>query len=378
MNTEQSEKAEILIVDDDPTNLGVLFDYLNASGFRTLIAEDGEGALRKADFARPDIILMDVMMPGIDGFETCRRLKENETTKDIPVIFMTALSDTVDKVRGFKTGAVDYITKPFQQEEVLLRIATHLTIQHQKKELAELNALKDKFFSIISHDMKNIFFHLMGSADLLAMKILDFNYDKVEKDAENIHASLQNAYRLMENLLKWSMLQTETTNFDPRNFDLRNIAMNNILFFMQNAKQKDISLSHTIQTDIPVHANPDMVDTILRNLISNAIKFTQSGGEVLVSARFSKDTTDTDEEWNEQVEVAVTDTGVGISKENIRKLFRIDKKYKKTGTSGERGTGLGLILCKELVEKNNGRIWVESEAGKGTKFWFTLPKGISD
>jgi len=142
------EKDTILIVDDNPTNLGVLFDYLRGSGFKVLIAEDGDGALQRATYANPDIILLDVLMPGIDGFETCRLLKENEETCDIPVIFMTALSETVDKVRGFELGAVDYVTKPLQHEEVLARIQTHLTIRKQNKEL-------DAFAHTVAHDLQN-------------------------------------------------------------------------------------------------------------------------------------------------------------------------------------------------------------------------------
>jgi DNA-binding response OmpR family regulator len=133
------EKDTILIVDDSPTNLGVLFDYLRNSGFKVLVAEDGEGALQRAGYARPDIILLDVLMPGLDGFETCRRLKANEETKNIPVIFMTALSDTVDKLKGFEAGAVDYVTKPVEVAEVLARIRTHLTLRNLQKQLQTAN-----------------------------------------------------------------------------------------------------------------------------------------------------------------------------------------------------------------------------------------------
>ncbi|MCP4351785.1 MAG: response regulator [Desulfobacterales bacterium] len=137
MTDQTSTKASILIVDDNHLNLTVLFECLNESGFKILIAEDGESAITRADFAKPDLILLDIMMPGIDGFETCRRLKEKETTKNIPIIFMTAMTDPVDKIRGFGMGAVDYVTKPFHQEEVIARITTHLTIQRQKNELEE-------------------------------------------------------------------------------------------------------------------------------------------------------------------------------------------------------------------------------------------------
>jgi DNA-binding response OmpR family regulator len=137
MMRDPDARETILVVDDYPVNLRVLIEYLGQSGYKTLVAEDGEGALEQATFARPDLILLDVMMPGIDGFETCRRLKVQDATRDIPVIIMTALSETEHKFKGFQAGAVDYITKPFQQEEVLMRIATHLTLQRQQNELKE-------------------------------------------------------------------------------------------------------------------------------------------------------------------------------------------------------------------------------------------------
>ncbi|MGC1393666.1 MAG: response regulator, partial [Coleofasciculaceae cyanobacterium] len=149
MIEETTNKGVIVIVDDKPTNLGVLFDFLSDSGFKVLVAQDGESAIEKVNYGHPDLILLDVMMPGIDGFETCRRLKANPSTQDIPVIFMTALSDTVDKVKGFSLGAVDYVTKPVQQEEIKARVTTHLTIRNLQKKLEEKNLqlqqeIKDK------------------------------------------------------------------------------------------------------------------------------------------------------------------------------------------------------------------------------------------
>jgi DNA-binding response OmpR family regulator len=140
MILENHNKQNILIVDDNPTNLGLLLEYLADAGFRVLVAESGESALKRTGYFKPDIILLDVMMPGIDGFETCRRLKENKETKEIPIIFMTALANTADKLKGFELGAVDYITKPLQYEEMLARVTTHLTIRELQKELEEKNA----------------------------------------------------------------------------------------------------------------------------------------------------------------------------------------------------------------------------------------------
>ena len=150
-----TEQATLLIVDDVPENIRVLYEFLTAHSFKVLVAEDGENALEKAIYANPNLILLNIIMPGMDGFETCYHLKNNEKTKDIPVIFMTALSDTDDKVRGFKMGAVDYVTKPFQQEEILARINTHLTIRRLQKELQHQNAELDAFGHTVAHDLKS-------------------------------------------------------------------------------------------------------------------------------------------------------------------------------------------------------------------------------
>jgi len=372
MENTNPQKSTILVVDDTPTNLSVLLDYLNQSGFKTLIAQDGEGALEQADFARPDIILLDVMMPGIDGFETCKQLKANDATKDIPIIFMTALSETVDKIKGFQYGAVDYITKPFQQEEVLVRITTHLTIQHQKKALNDLNqelmasnATKDKFFSIIAHDMRSAFTPMVGYSDLLSRAAGELENSKLLKYAANMQIMIDNAQKLFKNLLDWARIQRGAMTYQPNHFDLFSIGMSNIAFLMGAAKQKNIELQLNIEKKTLCVADNNMVDTILRNLISNAIKFTREGGTVSLSSEML------DNNW---LEVKITDNGVGIAPENQEKLFTIDNKHKSPGTAGEQGTGLGLILCKELVEKNEGKIWVTSKKDEGACFHFTLKK----
>ncbi|QTA84606.1 hybrid sensor histidine kinase/response regulator [Desulfonema magnum] len=381
---ETDEKTVILIIDDNLGNLKLLSEYLKESGYKILIAEDGEEGLRHAKFALPDLILLDIMMPGIDGFETCCRLKENETTKDIPVIFMTAASETADKVRGFKSGATDYVTKPFEQEEVLARIATHLTIHRQKKalselnaklcqansELTELNATKDKFFSIIAHDLKNALNTLLSGSELLAGSVCRFNREKTELFAKEMLSSVKNTFNLLENLLNWSRIQQGKMDIRPKAIDLYKLACHQISFFQKKAERKKIELSHSVKPDTFVYADLNMTDTILRNLISNAIKFTHNSGKITVSAQ----SFDEKNENHEFVKISVSDNGIGISAYNIIKLLKIECKYRTLGTDGEKGTGLGLILCKEFVRKNRGIIWIESEIGKGSTFSFTLPK----
>jgi len=368
MHNEKPNKGTILLVDDNLSNLQVLIDYLNKSGYKTLVARSGNRAIRQLEFVRPDLILLDILMPGIDGYETCRQLKEDKNTKDIPVIFITALTETYDKVRGFKMGAVDFITKPFQHEEVLARVTTHLTIQRQKEQLSELNAMKDKFFSIIAHDLKNAFGGILTISKVMVESLNIYEKEELELFSQSIYETAQKTFSLLENLLNWARIQRGTMEFRPKIIDLHKPVSENISLFKENASQKKINLSHSVEPKTYICADPNMTDAIFRNLISNAVKFTYKGGEVRI----------TGENDGGNVNISVSDTGEGISEENIQKLFRIDESYKKPGTAGEEGTGLGLMLCKEFVEKNNGEIRVESELGKGTTFSLSLPKGEMD
>jgi two-component system, sensor histidine kinase and response regulator len=376
-NNNHSEKATILVVDDNPGNLGVLFDYLDSAGFKVLLVQSGQNALKQAERKQPDIILLDIIMPQMDGFETCQRLKENPATRDIPVIFMTALSDTENKVKGFRLGAVDYITKPFQQEEVSAQVHTHLTIrrlqqqleakntllEEQVKELQQLNASKDTFLSMISHDLQSPFSSLRGLIQLTAENLNGYSKPELENVMDLLENSTDNLHALIENLLTWSRIQRGVIEHYPQYMDLREAVTQNLELIAQAAEKKQITLKNAIEEECRVYADMNMVNAILRNLLSNAVKFTESGGVVTVSARQTS-------QW---LEVSISDTGIGIAEEHIKKLFRIDARYKRLGTAHEKGTGMGLILCKEFVEKHGGAIWIESQAGQGSTFRFTLP-----
>ncbi len=371
MNSEKSEQAKILIVDDDPMIRSLLFDFLKESGFTLLTAENGKEGLIHAEFDCPDLILLDVMMPGMDGFATCRRLKENENTKDIPVIFLTGLSNTADKIRGFEFGAADYIPKPFQLEEVSARITAHLTIQRQKRQLSELNAglsesnsAKDKFFSIIAHDLKSPFNGLINLTSFVVDSFENLDRKTIKEYLELIHNSSKETFTLLENLLEWSKLRPGALLLESRKTNIGEMMSKNLALFRQMADEKNICLANEMKKNILVYADENMIATVIRNLLTNALKYTDKGGKISVTSQDAGDF----------VEILVSDTGVGIEKEHIDKLFRIDVHYSTRGTAKEHGSGLGLILCKEFVEKNRGKIHVRSEPEKGTTFGFTLMK----
>jgi two-component system sensor histidine kinase/response regulator len=377
--------ANILVVDDKPDNLRLLIEILSKSGYEVRPASDGEFALQSAWSSPPDLILLDIKMPNMNGYAVCEQLKADECTRDIPVIFISALNEVVDKVKGFALGGVDYITKPFQAEEVLARVQTHLTLRdlqkslqeeitwrkHAEEELRELNhqlqeanASKDKFFSIIAHDLRNPFTSLIGLTEAIIEDFDLYGKDKIKAMISQLHTSSKTVYTLLTNLLEWSRLERGLIKCVPEDISIADIAEQNIYLLRTRIEHKQITPRNLIPKGTRAYADENMVNTIMRNLLSNALKFTESGGTIDVSLPHRN---------KNVVEIAVSDTGVGINQENMEKLFRIDAKFTTTGTDGEQGTGLGLVLCKELVEKNGGTIRVESEVGKGTMFVFTLP-----
>lgn len=242
--------------------------------------------------------------------------------------------------------------------------AANAKVNQQNLELVDLNATKDKFFSIISHDLKGPLNSLTSFSGLLINHTDSLSKDEIRMLAKDLDKSLKNLFALLENLLEWSRSQTGNIEFKPEVFDLTALLQQNIELLTVQAQNKQITIHRKeAEHELPVRAHKHSVNTVVRNLISNAIKFTPQGGTVTLSARPSE----------RQLTVSIADTGVGMSPEIIKKLFRIDTKHTTKGTAEEKGTGLGLILCKDFIEKNGGKIWVESEVGKGSVFYFTLP-----
>jgi len=360
---EKAKKPLVLIVDDTPNNLQVLSNILHDKGYNICISTSGSQALESVNTEAPDLILLDIQMPVMDGFETFKALKLNPKAKDIPVIFLTAVVEPEKIVQAFELGAVDYITKPFNIPELTARVATHLEIKRSREKLIELNATKEKLFSIISHDLKSSVGSILGISDLLLENFENYKSDKIRQIVSSIYQSSKNTFELLENLLDWSRLQTERLTRKIEKHNLKTNAIDICSLFSEIAKNKNITLQNNIHSDVFMSCDIDMTKTILRNLISNAIKFTNIEGTVTLNCV----------ESDSLVEIQVSDSGIGIIPENIPYLFSIEKNISTTGTKGEKGTGLGLMLCKELIEKQGGKIWVESEVGKGTTFKFTLP-----
>jgi len=295
------------------------------------------------------------------------RNKQNELT--ILVKQRTQeISNANDNLRERQTRIEEYTeelkthTENLQEANNLL-ISKQILIETQTKQLSILNSTKDRFFAILAHDLRNPFHTVSGFAEILINDYRKMPFEKIERFLNLIYSSSNSGKNLLENLLQWSRSQTGRISHEPVTLNLSAMADETITLLEGHAIHKNIIIHSSINQDIMVFADENMVKTIFRNIISNAIKFTPENGTITITATMD----------DLQVEITVSDTGVGISYENIPKLFRIDTSVSTKGTSNETGTGLGLILCKEFVEKHSGKIWVESEIDKGSKFKFTLP-----
>lgn len=238
-------------------------------------------------------------------------------------------------------------------------------IKNRNEQLIKLNAEKDKFFSIIAHDLKSPFNGFLNLTELMADSAEVFSPAEIIENSKLLNEAARTLYKLLENLLEWAQVQKGAINFTPKDSDLSKMVSESIETIFQRALQKRISIINEIVKTQNVYADEKMISTVLRNLLSNAVKFTRTDGKAIIKSGWLD---------NDTIEVSVEDNGVGISEKDINKLFKIEEKVSSKGTDGESSTGLGLLLCKEFIEMHGGKIWVESEEGKGSKFKFTLHK----
>ncbi|RJP72391.1 MAG: PAS domain S-box protein [Ignavibacteriales bacterium] len=298
-------------------------------------------------------------------------LKENAKVyrkSDGSVSYYEGIVEDVTERKKAEDARAEYIEELKRSKELIEKSARELKELNMKlysseEKLKELNQSKDKFFSLISHDLRSPLNSVLGFTEILAENHDELSNDEIKSFAENIHSLLKNLYKLIENLLQWSSLQTGRFEFNPMNINMHRLCREILELLSGNAVKKRISLINLIPPDLNVFADEFMIYSVLQNLISNAIKYTNPGGKIIVKAV-------TDDKYST---ITIQDNGIGISLKELNNLFSIESTYSKTGTNGESGTGLGLILCKELIELNKGNIWVESEVGRGSDFIFTIP-----
>jgi two-component system, sensor histidine kinase and response regulator len=378
----------ILVADDAPENLQIIADALKSTSINHKIirAVNGRILCELAIKRTPDLIITDWEMPEMNGIEAIKFMKSNSITKDIPVIMCTGIMITSESLKfALDSGAVDFIRKPIDSIELQARVYSMLKladsyitikeqnaalglqkeeIKNQRDELQLANATKDKFFSIIAHDLRNPFNTLLGMSELIIDSLKIKDYEKAKILSNYLYQTSNSAYQLLENLLTWSHCQSGKIEFNPNEINIKEALDYSLLLMVGSAQVKNIQLYSKLEHDLIVYADNDMLLTIIRNLITNAIKFSNNGDSIFINAK----------ESNGFIIVNITDTGIGMDEKMVKGLFNIASKSKSQGTANEPGTGLGLILCKEFVEKHGGSIWVESTEGIGSSIYFSLPK----
>jgi len=359
-------EQSILIVDDVPKNIQLLGSILKNEFIDIEFATSGQEALEWLKAKKFDLVLLDIMMPEMDGFEVCRRIKQNPDTEDIAVIFITAKTDIQSIIQGFEVGAVDYLTKPFNRNELIARVKTHLTLQRQKKLLEQENEFKDKVFSIIGHDLRTPVGNIKTYIEAFLLSGIEIS-EETRVLLNDLSALSEQAFSLLENLLFWAKNQSGKITCNPKRNDLNEIIENTILLIQHQANKKNITIVRPKVKKTEAFFDAEQIAIVLRNLLSNAVKFTQLGGEIqIILNHISED----DKEF---IKIEIADNGIGIVEEDQKRLFDTKSHFTTFGTNNEKGSGLGLHLCKEFVEMNGGSIGVVSEPGKGSVFYFTVP-----
>jgi signal transduction histidine kinase len=354
--------ANILIVDDTPLNLDVLGSMLTRHGYKVRPAPSGALALRAAQSKPPDLILLDILMPDMDGYSVCQELKQDEITRDIPVIFISALDDALDKVRAFQVGGVDYITKPFQLEEVLARIQNHLALDRLRKEVEELSTLKDQVIRTVSHDLV-VPLDIVRFCTQAAMSCAAVQADP--EALSNLQMAQETAtqmHGLVTSLLDLSRIEAGL-QLDLRAISLPSLLTEQIKHHSIAAEQQTLSLQLILPPEVTLIVDPRRIRQVLSNLLTNAIKYTPAGGTITLAADVKPT----------EVIIRVEDTGLGIPPEDLTRIFEKFHRVDTTQHMAIKGTGLGLSIVKAIVEQHGGRIWVASHLGAGSCFYVALP-----
>lgn len=367
MNSTPTEHGGvILIVDDMQQNLQVLGGILTPLHFEVMMANNGTAALQRAAVRRPDLILLDLMMPGMDGMEVCRRLKADPKTADVPVIFLTAADESGLAARAIGTGAVDYVNKPFNTTELLARVRTHVALKRTRDELHQIIAQKNELMSGMAHDLKNPVSTVRFSALMLREQGLNDDDPRGEL-IDGIIESCDGALEFINHRLEQSARTAQMEQPVIEDVDVIEVLNFVLLQNLPIASRKDIKL----EVDFPenenftVRADHRGLNRVLSNLISNAIKFSPAASLVTIAVERKPETG--------VVRVAIQDQGPGLQAEDHEHLYTAYRRLSAKPTGGESSTGLGLSIVHGLLKKMNGTIGCESQPGAGACFWFTLP-----
>jgi two-component system sensor histidine kinase/response regulator len=361
--------ARILVVDDQETNLRVIGDMMGHLGFDIVPALDGEQALRRLNSRPVDLILLDVLMPGLDGFEVCRRIRANVAWIDIPIIFLSAADDKTLIVRALETGGVDYVTKPFNAAELLSRVRTHLALKTARDRLRQLAEDKDELLGILAHDLKNHLGGMLMSVQLLNEKAKSINDTRFQRMGANILRATDQ----MLSFVKEFLANAEADHGRPLKFQpvhLHDVANNVVQRHAEHAIRKGITLLlEQREEGVLVEADRAALEQVLDNLVSNALKFSPPGKTVRLIVGQTSD---------ERGECRVLDEGPGFTDNDKQQIFRRYRRLSARPTGGEPSTGLGLSIVKKLMQDMHGDLRFESVAGEGATFILTFnPVAVS-
>ena len=365
MSNLETSAEHILIVDDQPELADILAVTLGKRGYRVDCAYDGEQALQWLRTNLPDMILLDVAMPRIDGYDVCRAIKADKRLKDIPVIFVSAIQDVEVKAQAFKVGGVDYITKPYQREEILARVRTHLDLRKRQTELEQIHQLKDDVLRMVSHDLKNPLSAILNAEKLLAMTLREplRTNATARESLDIIERNVGKMLSLIRDLIDMARIEGNI-DMHTEPVQISTYLQKHVNEFRLEAKGKNIELRLVTPPEtMQVWLSPQRFGQVLSNLLSNAIKYTLDGGTVELAAGIE----------NNEFIVAVRDNGLGIPDEALPHLFEKFYRVPTTEHLEQTGTGLGLSIVKSIVEQHNGKVYVETEYGKGTTFTIVIP-----
>jgi len=366
----------ILVVDDVADNVRVLASLLEERGYRVRPVTSGRAALRAVEHERPALILLDINMPDLDGYQVCEALAEHDEHREIPVIFISALSDSFDKVRAFQAGGVDYVTKPFQFDEVCARVGAHLTLGKLRRDLEERNrrleesyarlreteAMRDNLTHLLIHDLRSPLTGVISSLTLLRE---DLGQSLSPMHAGDIELALHAATKLVDmvtSVLDVSRLEAGVFPLELETHDLRDVIDEGLSTLAGLGKRWTLSFARPA-SPVPVRCDREVICRVMANLVANAISFTPPKGRIELDIRRE----------GAAVVVSVTDTGPGVAPEHRERIFEKFAQVERKVDPRARSSGLGLTFCKLAVEAHGGRIGLDSPGRSGTTFWFTLP-----
>jgi signal transduction histidine kinase len=361
-------QPSILAVDDTPANLSLLVGLMKDLGYRLRPVPSGDLALRAAAAEPPDLILLDISMPGMDGYEVCARLKEDPQLREIPVIFLTAHTETQDKVRAFAAGGVDYVSKPFQAEEIRARVATHLALARQKRELREsyeqlraLEKMRDDLVHMLVHDLRSPLTAMLTLLQLVQRSGQSGSAD-AQRDVAECLGATKRMMVMVTSMLDASKLEAGGMRLDRSSFDLGSLARDIVRGMGGLASGREVSVEAA--APVVVNADATLLGRVVQNLLANALRFTPRGGTIRIALSSG----------DRGARFAMSDEGPGVPEAMWSRIFEKFGAVSGPTPEGSYSTGLGLPFCKLAVELHGGAIGVESGPGqKGSVFWFTIP-----